>query len=194
MYMDGFHRTWNGNLVCLNLFFPGWTLDTKEKFIIGNVLVFVVAIAVEWISKFRRRIVLLAKKRASSITYNQSDRQWTTSLLRLAVTLIHGVQALLGYLLMLATMTFSVELFFAVVLGLATGYAIFFRHQEALNEHHMTSNPCCNFMEGEAWDLIPDSEDPTTTTTIPITDPSPVTSSTGRRPRMTSSRQEYVQF
>jgi len=55
---------------------------------------------------------------------------------------------------MLATMTFSVELLFSVVLGLSLGYAIFFQTEDAfLAERHVTTNPCCAFMEEEAKEV-----------------------------------------
>ena len=56
---------------------------------------------------------------------------------------------------MLATMTFSVELLFSVVLGLALGYAIFFQTEDAFLEEmrHVTTNPCCAFMEEEAKEV-----------------------------------------
>eukprot|EP00527_Entomoneis_sp_CCMP2396_P004601 CAMPEP_0198148040 /NCGR_PEP_ID=MMETSP1443-20131203/39362_1 /TAXON_ID=186043 /ORGANISM="Entomoneis sp., Strain CCMP2396" /LENGTH=211 /DNA_ID=CAMNT_0043812603 /DNA_START=78 /DNA_END=710 /DNA_ORIENTATION=+ len=155
MYMDGFRRTLRGNHPCLNLFSTQWTLDSKGKFMIAAFGVYLMAITVEGMSKIRRQVVLAAKAADRS---SEADRTWRQSILRLLVTVIHGTQALLGYLLMLATMTFSVELFFSVILGLATGYAVFFRHDDPLAEHHVTSNPCCNFMEGEAREIQGEQE------------------------------------
>lgn len=51
---------------------------------------------------------------------------------------------------MLATMTFSVELFFCVLVGLGSGYAIFYDE----NDTHVTTNPCCNFIQNEADERI----------------------------------------
>jgi Ctr copper transporter family len=62
---------------------------------------------------------------------------------------LHGFQALLGYVVMLATMTFSVEILLAVVAGLSTGYYFFFAGEVGL-EGHVTTNPCCNFMQDES--------------------------------------------
>mmetsp|Transcript_4205 Transcript_4205/g.8768 ORF Transcript_4205/g.8768 Transcript_4205/m.8768 type:complete len:230 (+) Transcript_4205:65-754(+) len=185
MYMDGFRRTWNGNHPCLNLFFPGWTLDSREKFIVALFGVFTMAVTVEGISKFRRRLVLMAKHSGSNNNNNRQTRAMSQkispSLLRVLVTLIHGGQAVLGYLLMLATMTFSVELFFAVVLGLATGYAVFFQYRDALLDSHVNSNPCCNFLQGEAEESATDNDngvnDATTDTRQSTSVVDPVTAS-----------------
>lgn len=49
---------------------------------------------------------------------------------------------------MLIAMTFSVELFFSVVLGLGIGYTVFFLSADAdLRHQHITTNPCCDFFE-----------------------------------------------
>jgi len=40
-------------------------------------------------------------------------------------TLIYGVQAFLGYLLMFVIMMFSIEMIFAVVFGLMAGHVLF---------------------------------------------------------------------
>ena len=65
---------------------------------------------------------------------------------RIGITLLHGLQALVGYVLMLATMTFSVELFCCVVFGLGLGYFVFYDDKDT----HVTTNPCCNYMQDEA--------------------------------------------
>ena len=60
---------------------------------------------------------------------------------------MHGVQALLGYVLMLATMTYSAEILLATVVGLATGYAVFFTLDDDLQCSHVAANPCCNYLQ-----------------------------------------------
>lgn len=49
-------------------------------------------------------------------------------------------------------MTFSLELLLCTVLGLSTGYFTYFRQEDAFlyEERHVTTNPCCAFMENEA--------------------------------------------
>ena len=134
--------------------------------------VFFLAVFIEGLSKLRQKIVRAAKQMAAERQQQGAQQQqpppegaafsspittsnlgWNPRLLRLSITLLHGIQAFLGYILMLATMTFSLELLFSVVLGLSTGYAIFFQTEDALREKHVTSNPCCNFMEDEAREI-----------------------------------------
>lgn len=57
---------------------------------------------------------------------------------------------------MLATMTYSAEFLIATVFGLASGYALWFHtEEEYLKEPaHVTTNPCCNFMEAEAAEEV----------------------------------------
>ena len=116
---------------CLNLFFPSWTLDTRTKFLLAMVGIVLLAIFTEFLS-------LLRFQAQHSIRGSQT-RRWT-------ITLLHGLQALFGYVLMLATMTFSVELFLCVIGGLGLGYALFYNE----NDPHVTTNPCCNFIQSEA--------------------------------------------
>ena len=153
--MDGFKFSLADEEPCLNLFFPDWTLDSKPKFYVAMVGVFFLAIFFEGLSSWRYRIVLsvkLAHRR------NVDTGPNSTQMLRLVVTLMHGLQGLVGYLLMLTIMTFSVELLLTAVSGLAVGYGIFFQYEEALGRLHVTTNPCCIFLEGEARE-IQDEED-----------------------------------
>lgn len=129
MYMDGFRFSLSGNSPCLNLYFPSWTLDTRGKFWWAMVGVVLLGIVTEGISKLRS---LLSKNLTGSA------KRWT-------ITLLHGLQALVGYILMLATMTFSVELLACVIVGLGLGFALFYDDDDL----HVTTNPCCNFIQEE---------------------------------------------
>ena len=91
--------------------------------------ILLLSIATEGLSKTRS---LLSKRLKGGI------KRWT-------ITLLHGLQALVGYILMLATMTFSVELLFCVIVGLGIGFAIFYDDEDS----HVTTNPCCNFIQEE---------------------------------------------
>jgi hypothetical protein len=151
---------------CLNLLFPSWTLDTREKFYVAIAVVFLASFCLEGLSAWRYRIVQSVRKQqqryrqqTSTSTQAQTTAPSTppvsTQGLRFVLTLLHGLQGLLGYLVMLAVMTYSAELLFAVVLGLALGYATFFQFEEAFGRVHVTSNPCCSFLKGEAREIQP---------------------------------------
>lgn len=91
--------------------------------------ILLLSIATEGLSKTRS---LLSKRLKGGV------KRWT-------ITILHGLQALVGYILMLATMTFSVELLSCVILGLGIGFALFYDDEDS----HVTTNPCCNFIQEE---------------------------------------------
>jgi Ctr copper transporter family len=124
MYMDGFRFSLSTSEKnpCLNLYFPSWTLNTRSKFLWAMLGVVLLGIVTEGVSKLRYTL----SRRLTGMT-----KRWIMSLL-------HGVQALVGYILMLATMTFSVELLACVILGLGTGFAIFYDDDD---DNHVTTNP-----------------------------------------------------
>ena len=161
MYMEGFKFTLAGPEPCLNLFFPQWTLDSAPKFYAAMAGVFVLSILVEGISAMRYRIVRSVKEahRRMGPRSTVAPPPKATQALRLVVTLLHGLQGLLGYLLMLSIMTFSVELLLVTVLGLAVGYGVFFQYEEALGRVHVTTNPCCSFLEGEARETLAEEDE-----------------------------------
>eukprot|EP00547_Thalassionema_nitzschioides_P002437 CAMPEP_0194202918 /NCGR_PEP_ID=MMETSP0156-20130528/2831_1 /TAXON_ID=33649 /ORGANISM="Thalassionema nitzschioides, Strain L26-B" /LENGTH=94 /DNA_ID=CAMNT_0038928543 /DNA_START=474 /DNA_END=758 /DNA_ORIENTATION=- len=45
-------------------------------------------------------------------------------------------------------MTFSVEIFVCVILGLGLGFAVFYDDEKI----HVTTNPCCNFIQEEFYE------------------------------------------
>lgn len=154
MYMDGFRFAMTGNQPCLNLYFPSWTLDTRWKFIAALICVFSLSFATEAISKFRQN---LSKRRinnnnnivAAAGREQQQHLYQARRTRQMIISGLHGVQALLGYVVMLATMTFSVEILLSVVLGLSSGYYYYFAGEIGL-EGHVTTNPCCNYMQDES--------------------------------------------
>ena len=134
--IKGFSFSLAGNQPCLNLFFKTWTLDSVAKFIGAIIGVFLLAVSVEGLAKFRQYFVRIA-----------GPKSFSASTIRTAVTAMHGIQALLGYALMLATMTYSAEILLAAVFGLATGYAAFFTLDDDLQCSHVAANPCCNYLQ-----------------------------------------------
>jgi Ctr copper transporter family len=130
--MRGGHR-------CLSLLLPTWTLDSRAKFLVacGGVVAF--AVAVEGLTKLRQY-----QQQQQQLLQQQLPRR-SASLLVMLVPLLHGLQALAGYLLMLIAMTYSVELLVSVMIGLAFGYRIFFYRIPAAHRG-ISTNPCCDFL------------------------------------------------
>jgi len=118
--------------------------------------VFALAVFVEGVSKARQSFVKAAKRRRQKLVEQRRRHRrrgsrdgdhddpdigdsmtdldrWKNQVLsnphfvRGILTCLHGLQALTGYILMLATMTFSVEFLFMTVVGLAFGYVLFFQ-------------------------------------------------------------------
>lgn len=119
MYMDGFATTTRypgaandaaPRAACLTLFFRGWVLDSPGKFAAGCLGIVGLGLLVELIAQVRARFV-----------QNPSR----STLARHAVALsCHALQLFIGYLLMLAAMTYNAEIFAAVICGLVLGHAI----------------------------------------------------------------------
>jgi Ctr copper transporter family len=139
MYMDGFNFALTGDQPCLNLYFSSWTLNSVGKFVAAMIGVFLLAVSVEGIAKFR-------------VSFVRSTRvkSWDARKIRTCVTLLHGFHAFIGYAVMLAIMTYSAELLIMAVAGLTTGYAVFFSLQDDLDGVHVAATPCCAYMTGGA--------------------------------------------
>jgi uncharacterized membrane protein (Fun14 family) len=136
--MGGFQWVLKGESTCINLYFPGWTLNSAGKVVAAMIGVIGLAIATEAISKFRHNLSKKAKTAGAEERKKISMMQ----------TGLHGVHALTGYILMLATMTYALELLSCVILGLVIGYAAF----GGDTYNHVTTNPCCAFLEDEAME------------------------------------------
>jgi hypothetical protein len=151
-YMDGFRWALKGGQPCINLYFASWQLNVAYKMILAMIGILLLAVGTEAISKYRHTLSTRAKTTPAHSRAAQTLRTTQMGL--------HGLQALTGYILMLATMTFALELLCSVILGLVIGYAVFGGDQYS----HVTTNPCCAFLEEEASERSPNN---TTRTTMP---------------------------
>ena len=147
MYPEGFRSSFDPDpdTPCLNLLFTNCTLDQPGKVVAGVLSILLLAVAVEGASYFRLRI-----KR-------NTDAGWWKKTWYAA---LHGVQALMGYVLMLSVMTFSGEMLIFAVVGLSAGYAVFFLDDNdgvgsPSTAVHVTTSPCCAFMTDEALEYKP---------------------------------------
>ena len=171
----GFHLSLRSGHPCLNLLFDWWTLNARWKVVLSLLLVFAWAVAVEGLAKFRHVTVAQCKQQQqqrSNTSNTFSTAMMMMMVRRYSIPLLHGLQAAAGYTLMLIAMTFSLEMIGSVVVGLATGYGIFFKLSPTIPNssssdtaggsdsdpyqlrQHVTTNPCCEFMEEESKETI----------------------------------------
>ncbi|KAL3939012.1 MAG: hypothetical protein SGARI_001525 [Bacillariaceae sp.] len=146
-YMDGFQWTLKEKSSCLNFYFPSWTLDTKQKFLGAMLCVVIMGILTEGLGRLRhdtnkkaRKLGLHAQTAPSSSARRQQRRR--LSRLWYLQTLLQGANALMAYILMLATMTFSLEILGCVILGLMIGYFVF-----GGDLYNHAGSVCCQILE-----------------------------------------------
>ncbi|KAJ1634773.1 hypothetical protein T492DRAFT_1142082 [Pavlovales sp. CCMP2436] len=144
MYMEGFASTlrmrplgdpkWraeqqfygeDGRAECVTLFVAGWVLDSELKFGFGCIAIFLLGIFVEAVASARARV-------GRAIKLGPRAKQ-------ALILLCHGGQLAVGYLLMLAAMTYSTEIFLMTIFGLLFGHALFFRPGDL----PASVDPCC---------------------------------------------------
>lgn len=125
MYMQGFTTTSSHN-ACVVLFFQGWVLDTRLKFVIGCIFVVFLGICTQ--GAIRLRSLLVSGRRKRLLKDKVVD------------SAMFGLNVVLGWTMMLVAMTYSVELFSCATLGLVVGN---FAFAEA-SESKILGSPCCN--------------------------------------------------
>ena len=144
MYMDGFRAPLWAYLFhhqpasaapppCLNFLLRSWTLDTPLKFGAAMATVLMLGIGVEALAAARSGGALQSYLRRHrrrhpprSVTCRLTPRQRKWILQSAVVVGSHVLQALCGYALMLAAMSYSVELLGSALIGLGIGYALCF--------------------------------------------------------------------
>ena len=139
MFMDGFQFVLGGDSLCLNFLFPSFTLSSKLKFAMALFGAVGLGFLVEVLTSYRRAVFRRARERGGQA--------------RTSLTLLHGAQALIGYVLMCLAMTFSVEILLCVVFGLMLGH-YFFNAEEVPRSK---ADPCCN--EDFNYDDIADDDE-----------------------------------
>ena len=143
MYMDGFrspllsylfHHQPDANTTsssvppCLNFLFRGWTLDTPTKFLAAMMVVIILGIGVEAIAAVRsgdtiQYLFCHRRRRHPALTPYQRV------MIKMTAVGSHVLQAGCGYVLMLAAMSYSVEMLISVLFGLGVGYAACFEQE-----------------------------------------------------------------
>eukprot|EP00854_Cymbomonas_tetramitiformis_P006192 gene6192-7423_t len=129
MFMGGFMtaRDSSASSPCLMIFFKEWKLTSKQKLAGACIGTVNLGMLVELLVYVRRRM------RASRLAIVRPRAA------RLATIALFAVQVSLGYFLMLIAMSYQVELFCMVVLGLVLGHAIFNGAAPIVEQ----CDPCC---------------------------------------------------
>ncbi|CAH0484751.1 unnamed protein product [Peronospora farinosa] len=153
--LNGFSVTDNST-PCVMLWFRGWVLDTRVRYIFGGILVALVAIFNEYLLGLRRvlckesSVMRLLSSNAPRTTENDhllrpSPQQmplvdscgpiWFRKLSHETQhgvhALLHGVTLFVAYMLMLVSMTYDFTLLLWVVGGYVVGHYIFGERREA---------------------------------------------------------------
>ena len=132
MLMSGFEAAGADNSTpCVILFVKAWTLDTRVKFGFACIGVMFLGFCIELLIAVRRR--LTSRRRLSPYLVGQPSVKRTVAIA------LFGLNLLLGYLAMLVAMTYSIELFLCVIIGLMIGHAVF-NVKQSVGE---SVDPCC---------------------------------------------------
>lgn len=115
MSMGGFQSSLfsQGPADCITFLLTGWRLDCLGNFVGAMIFTFILAVVSEGIALGQNYVW-------DSYLVGKSERQRKS-----IMTLLYGFQQLVGWILMLISMMFSVELFACVILGLVVGKLLF---------------------------------------------------------------------
>ncbi|KAL3665180.1 hypothetical protein V7S43_009809 [Phytophthora oleae] len=151
---------------CILLWFPGWVLDSRVRYVFGGVLVALVAVFNEYLLQLRRvlrkesSVKRLLSSNAPHATESAQLLRSTAQSMPLADTcgpawfrtlspetqhgvhsLLHGVTLFVAYMLMLVSMTYDLTLLLWVVTGYVIGHYVFGERREApLSTGEMEAN------------------------------------------------------
>ncbi|KAG6617173.1 uncharacterized protein IUM83_04596 [Phytophthora cinnamomi] len=141
---------------CILLWFPGWVLDSRVRYVFGGILVALVAVFNEYLLQLRRvlrkesSVKRLLDSNAPNATESAQLLRSTAQNMPLADScgpawfrtlspetqhgvhsLLHGVTLFVAYMLMLVSMTYDLTLLLWVVAGYVVGHYVFGERREA---------------------------------------------------------------
>lgn len=103
----------------LNLLFEPWEISSTKVLVGSCIAILFVSLLYEGLKIFRAKLMHMGNRSAQPTRTNIcSFHHWSQ-------TVIHVVQVVVGYLLMLVVMTYQVYLAVAVIIGAGLGYYIF---------------------------------------------------------------------
>lgn len=154
---------WRGEASpCVVLWFPGWVLSSQLRYVVGCVLVALVAVANEYLLQLRRVLRresslkrLESRPDATSSERTQLLRSTSAAAARLPLVqtcapawfrslsadsqhvihcALHGATIGIAYLLMLVAMTYDLGLFASCILGYIAGHYVYGERRDAVGE------------------------------------------------------------
>ncbi|KAK8941748.1 Copper transporter 5.1 [Platanthera guangdongensis] len=103
-----------------------WRTDSWISYLLSLIALFLASAFYQYLEDRRVRLKLLSKSNPSSVEAPLfAGSAGGRSTARIAASALFGVNAAIGYLLMLAVMSFNGGVFLATVFGLALGYHAF---------------------------------------------------------------------
>jgi copper transporter 1 len=133
------------------ILFDGWRTSAWTGYLLSLLALFLAAAFYQYLEAFRIRLKLLSGAKAEALPPPAGSDAARAPLLgpglpggrwsaKVATAALFGVNAGIGYLLMLAVMSFNGGVFIAVVVGLAAGY-LAFRSSDG-EDLVVVDNPC----------------------------------------------------
>ncbi|AED92871.1 Copper transporter 5 [Arabidopsis thaliana] len=115
------------------ILFDFWKTDSWLSYILTLIACFVFSAFYQYLENRRIQFKSLSSSRrapppprsSSGVSAPLIPKSGTRSAAKAASVLLFGVNAAIGYLLMLAAMSFNGGVFIAIVVGLTAGYAVF---------------------------------------------------------------------
>lgn len=149
MYMDGFHWSLffqhmkSPKMICLNYFVSTWKVQYPSEFRGCMIYTFLLAILLEALSSIRAVCGQYFQHQRSSIVRGQHHigssfhyrrRLGLLEVSRHIITIIlYAFQTIIGYLIMLIVMSYSMELLLSILFGLIIGNGLFVRYTNNTN-------------------------------------------------------------
>ncbi|KAJ3677117.1 hypothetical protein LUZ60_002841 [Juncus effusus] len=129
----------------VTILFDSWKTDSWLSYALSLLFLFIASAFYQYLEAHRIRVKLLANSKqvqsppsiGTPLLGMTVVRGWT--LARFLVAVMFAVNSAIGYLLMLAVMSFNGGVFCAIVAGLGAGYLVFRSGEE---DSVMLENPC----------------------------------------------------
>ncbi|XP_039120150.1 copper transporter 5.1-like [Dioscorea cayenensis subsp. rotundata] len=114
----------------VTILFDSWRTDSWFSYLLSLLALFIASSFYQYMEDRRIRFKILARSKSppsppSVQTPLLLSSSSSAAAARLAASVIFGVNSAIGYLLMLAVMSFNGGVFVAVIFGLAFGYFLF---------------------------------------------------------------------